>query len=200
MKPEQTALRYDQIAERWQTDLKDSAYGLAALERAIQFATGRGAALDVGCGSSGRFIDTFIRQGFQAEGLDISAEMVAHARQLHPTIPFYVADICKWLPPKQYTLITAWDSIFHLPLDAHEPVIGKLCQAMEAGGVLLFTCGGGHASDKITGSFHGLDFSYSTLGVDAFLQLLINAGCTCRHLEYDQFPENHVVMIAQKVR
>lgn len=124
--------------------------------------------------------------------------MVALARRLHPQHTFYVTDICQWRPPKAYSLITAWDSIFHLPLDAHEPVITKLCDALEPGGVLLFTCGGGYKSDEITGSFHGLDFGYSTLGVDAFLQILMRAGCTGLHLEYDQYPENHVVVIAER--
>ena len=169
-----------------------------ALERAIQFVTTRHWALDVGCGSSGRFINTFVKQGFQAEGVDISSEMINLARQLHPAVTFYSADICEWLPPKQYSLITAWDSTFHLPLGMQDPVLKKLCTALEANGVLLFTCGGGHTNDTVTGSFQGQDFAYSTLGVNAFLQLLHEQGCTCRHLEYDQYPENHVYMIAQK--
>ena len=199
MDPNETAAHYDQIAARWQADLHNSPYGLAALQRAITFTANRHYALDVGCGSSGRFLTEMQDAGFQAEGLDISAEMVMHARHLHPANTFYVADICRWSPPKAYSLTTAWDSIFHLPLDAHEPVINKLCDALEPGGVLLFTCGGGYRSDEIIGSFHGLDFGYSTLGVDVFLQILMGADCTCRHLEYDQFPENHVVLIAERI-
>ena len=56
MDPKETAVRYDQIAERWQAELRDSTYGLTALERAIGFTTARQIALDVGCGSSGRFL------------------------------------------------------------------------------------------------------------------------------------------------
>lgn len=199
MDPNETAVRYDQIAAQWQANLRDSPYGLAALRRAITFVHNRHIALDVGCGSSGRFLTQMQQAGFQAEGLDVSAEMVAHARHLHPENTFYVADICQWSLLKAYSLITAWDSIFHLPLDAHEPVITKLCDALEPGGVLLFTCGGGQTSSAITGSFHGLDFTYSTLGVDAFLQILMGASCTCRHVEYDQYPENHVVVIAERM-
>jgi predicted TPR repeat methyltransferase len=198
MEPQQTAARYDQLAGWWQSQHQNSSYGLAALKRAIQFVAMRHWALDVGCGSSGRFINTFVKQGFQAEGVDISSEMINLALQLHPAVTFYSADICEWLPPKQYSLITAWDSTFHLPLGMQEPVLKKLCTALEANGVLLFTCGGGHTNDTVTGSFQGQDFAYSTLGVNAFLQLLHEQGCTCRHLEYDQYPENHVYMIAQK--
>ena len=42
--------------------------------------------------------------------------------------------------------------------------------------------------------------SIEVSAVDEFLRLLIEFGCTCRHVEYDQFPENHVYIIAQKAR
>lgn len=198
MDPKDTALHYDQLADWWQSQHQTSTYGLAALERTLQFTTRRGYTLDVGCGSSGRFINVLLQQGFQAEGVDISSEMITLAQRLHPTVTFYTADIAQWQPPKAYTLITAWDSTFHLPLALQQPVLETLCAALEAKGVLLFTCGGGHTQGEVTGSFQGQDFAYSTLGVDTFLQLLNEQGCTCRHLEYDQYPENHVCMIAQK--
>ncbi|HEY9641194.1 MAG TPA: class I SAM-dependent methyltransferase [Coleofasciculaceae cyanobacterium] len=199
MEPNDTATRYDQIAQWWQTQHQNSLYGIAQLERAIAFTVTRHAALDVGCGSSGRFINVLSQQGFQAEGLDISEEMIHLARQLHPDINFYVEDICSWIPPKLYSLISAWDSTFHLPLHRQAPVVSKLCNALEPDGVILFTCGGGHTNSEVAGAFQGQDFEYSTLGVDAFLQLLAEHRCTCRHLEYDQYPENHVYIIAQKI-
>lgn len=199
MNPDETATRYDQIAQWWQTQHQDSTYGITALERAIQFIPQRRYALDVGCGSSDRFIKVFSKHGFQAEGLDISSKMIHLARQLHPDINFYQADICCWTPAHPYSLISAWDSTFHLPLNQQEPVTRKLCNALEPNGVLLFTCGGGHASSEIAGSFQGQNFEYSTLGIEAFLQILAEQHCTCRHLEYDQYPERHVYLIAQKV-
>ncbi|WP_445634407.1 Methyltransferase type 11 [Nostoc sp. DSM 114161] len=199
MNPNNTAARYDKIAQWWQIKHQDSLYGIAQLERAIKFTSKRHSAIDIGCGSSGRFINILSKHGFQAEGLDISPEMINLAKQLHPNIKFYTEDICCWIPPKLYSLISAWDSTFHLPLDMQEPVMKKLCDALEPDGVLLLTCGGGHTNREISGSFQGLNFDYSTLGVDAFLQILTEHHCTCRHLEYDQYPENHVYIIAQKV-
>jgi len=193
-----TAARYDQIARWWQTEHQDSPYGIAQLERAIKFISKKHSALDVGCGSSGRFINILSKHGFQAEGLDISSEMINLAKHLHPEITFYRADICRWLAPKLYSLVSAWDSTFHLPLNMQELVMKKLCDALEPSGVFLFTCGGGHTHSEISGSFQGQDFEYSTLGVDAFLRILAEHHCTCRHLEYDQYPENHVYIIAQK--
>lgn len=198
MEPNNTAAAYNQIAQWWQIKHQDSQYGIAQLERAIAFTSKKQAAIDIGCGSSGRFINILSQHGFLAEGLDISKAMIELAKQLHPNITFYQADICAWIPDKLYSLISAWDSTFHLPLNMQEPVLKKLCYALEPEGVLVFTCGGGHKSGEIAGSFQGQDFEYSTLGVDAFLRILAEHQCTCRHLEYDQFPENHVYIIAQK--
>ncbi|RCJ20014.1 methyltransferase type 11 [Nostoc sp. ATCC 43529] len=199
MNPNATAAGYDRIAQWWQIKHQDSLYGIAQLERAIKFTSKRHSAIDIGCGSSGRFINILSKHGFQTEGLDISTEMINLAKQLHPNIKFYNEDISCWIPPKLYSLISAWDSTFHLPLNMQEPVMKKLCNAIEPDGVLVFTCGGGHTNGEISGSFQGQNFDYSTLGVDAFLQILTEHHCTCRHLEYDQYPENHVYIIAQKI-
>ena len=81
MKPEETGSHYDQIALSWQKRHIDSKSGIAALERAIRFVENKSSALDIGCGSSGRFIEVIIQHGFIPTGLDISAEMIALARQ-----------------------------------------------------------------------------------------------------------------------
>lgn len=196
MKPEETGSRYDRIARRWQENTHES-YGITALERAIRFVKNKGWALDVGCGSTGRFIKKMEEEGFAADGVDVSAEMVNLSRVRNPNARFFVGDICTWDLPASYDLITAWDSTFHLPVEAHEPVIRKLCAGLNPEGILLFTCGGGDRGE-ISGSFWNEDFDYSTLGVVEFVRLLRECGCFCRHLEYDQWPENHVHLIAQK--
>lgn len=198
MLPNDTASRYNKIAQWWQSQHQNSRYGIAQLERAIQFTSQKNFALDIGCGSSGRFIKTLLNYGFQAEGLDISEEMINLAKQLHPNTTFYTEDISSWTPPKRYSLIVAWDSTFHLPPEMQKPVTSKLCDALEPDGVLMFTCGGGHRQSEISGVFQDLDFEYSTLGVNAFLKILDEHHCTSLHLEYDQYPENHVYIIAKK--
>ncbi len=198
MHPEDTAARYDRIAQWWQTQHQDSLYGVAQLERAIKFAPKKHLAIDIGCGSSGRFLKVLSEHGFQVEGLDISEGMIDLAKQMHPDITFYREDICCWSPPKSYNLVVAWDSTFHLPLDMQELVVKKLCDALEGDGVLMFTCGGGSKQSEAFGTFQYQNFEYSTLGVNAFLKILNEQHCTCLHLEYDQYPENHVYIIAQK--
>jgi SAM-dependent methyltransferase len=198
MDPQETGKKYDAIAAWWLEQMRESTYGVAALERALTFVK-PGHALDVGCGSEGRFIRILLERGFRCTGLDISGAMVDLARTRYPEAHFAVGDICTWPLPRRYDLITAWDSTFHLPLEQHEPVLHKLCDGLSTNGVLLFTCGGGEAPGQLQGEFGGQEFGYSTLGVPGFVRLLWRYDCAIRHLEYDQYPENHVCVIARKV-
>lgn len=200
MKPEETGAHYDRIALLWQKQHRNSTYGLAALERTIQFAANKSSALDIGCGSSGRFIDVLIKHGFTPTGVDISTEMISLARGRHPEVSFYKADISTWRFLQKYDLISAWDCTFHLPLAEQESVLQKMCDGLTSQGVILFTCGGTIGPEEISGGFEGETFDYSTLGVNEFLRLLMKFGCTCKHVEYDQYPENHVYIIAQKTQ
>jgi len=200
MKPEETGSHYDRIALYWQQQHLNSTYGIPALERAIKFTENKSTALDVGCGSSGRFIDVLIKNGFTPTGVDISTEMISLAKQRHPDVAFYAENICTWQFPQKYDLISAWDSTFHLPLEEQKPVLNKMCDGLNSRGVLLFTCGGTIGPEELSGGFEGETFDYSTLGVNEFLRLIDEYGCTCKHLEYDQFPENHVCIIAQKTQ
>jgi len=45
----------------------------------------------------------------------------------------------------------------------------------------------------------GPEVYYSSLGTAGFLELIMELGCICRHLEYDRYPELHTYLIVQKV-
>jgi SAM-dependent methyltransferase len=143
-------------------------------------------------------IDAMTRAGFAVTGIDVSAGMLAHARQRHSDATLVHADICEWDPPERYDLIVAWESTFHLPHDMQEPVLQKLCAALASGGVLLFTAGS--IDGEITGEMQGETFYYSSLGTTRFLQIIEDAACECLLLERDQYPERHLVIVAIKPR
>lgn len=199
MDPRDTAIRYNTLAAWWVEQMKDSTYGVTALERAITFVKTRTHALDVGCGGEGRFLRVLAEAGFHCSGLDISDRMIDLVSARHPECECAVGDICSWELPRRYDLITAWDSTFHLPLPLQAPVLIKLCNGLTPEGVLLFTCGGGEGAGSIEGEFGGQRFHYSTLGVPEFVRILWDQGCMLRHLEYDQHPQNHVYVVAQRV-
>ncbi len=195
MTPEQVAASYDRIADRW---LDVSTYGFAQVERAVAFVKRKGAALDVGCGT-GRLMGLLGEHGFRTDGLDVSPAMVALARQRHPGARLFHADVCRWELPRSYDLIVAWDSVWHVPLARQEAVLTKLCRGLSAGGVLVFTTGGTDGPSEKLDTCMGPTMYHATLGVPRTLHVLAEAGCTCRHLEYDQHPELHVYVVAQKL-
>lgn len=198
MNPHDVGNSYDQIASHWDGDQFPRDNGIAQHERAIAFTGLRGPALDIGCGSSGRVIDLLLEHGFSAEGLDISGRMLELARRRHPDLPFHHADICEWQLPCSYDFISAWDSIWHVPLQAQEGVLRKILDGLNPGGVAVFTIGGTETPSETTNCHMGPPMYHGTIGIPRTLQIVADAGSVCRHLEYDQYPELHVYIICQR--
>ncbi|MBS1537111.1 MAG: class I SAM-dependent methyltransferase [Bacteroidetes bacterium] len=189
--------KYDKIARWWHENHNESNYGLPQIERAISYCKNRGFALDVGCGSGGRVTRKLLDEGFEVSGIDASATMIELAQSNHPSLDFEVADISSWQTDKQYDFIVAWDSIFHLPFAMHPPVISKLCSMLQKDGILIYTFG--DATGEIEGNWHNDTFYYSSIGIQENLRIIMESNCECRHLELDQYPEKHVVIIVQKM-
>ena len=230
MKPAELGQKYDQIASWWQSYHQDSGYGVKYLCKALQFllnpdrnskqpnsqvqksATKNSnnslTALDVGCGAGGRFIKVLEEQGGSVTGIDVSQTMIELATFEHSLANdqgvlhrFIHADICDWQPDQSFDVIYAWDSIFHLPLQAQVPVLNKLCQCLKPGGVILYTFGndiGEHMDTWEVSDEHSDVFYYSSVGINQNIETLMDNGLTVMHMELDQYPEKHVILIAQK--
>jgi len=199
MKPTDIAKAYDQITHLWNPEQFNGQNGIQQHQTAMAFSNKRGFALDVGCGPTGRFIQLLKEEGYTPEGVDISTKMLDIAQRNHPTIQFYCEDICAWQPPKKYDFITGWDSLWHVPLDQQKPVITKLIDSLSQDGVFIFSFGGTDTAGDKTDRFMGPEVYYSTLGVNGVLATVMDAGGTCRHLEYDQSVEDcHAYLIVQK--
>jgi SAM-dependent methyltransferase len=197
MNPNEVGRSYDSIADRWRAP-EYPLNGIPQHERALKFVKKCEFALDVGCGCNGRFIDLLRGEGFEVEGVDISEQMVKFARDRDPLVQFYHADICRWNLPRKYDFITGWDGIWHVPLEHQREVLQKLCDGLNASGVLIFSLGGTDEPGEIRDAHMGPPMYTATLGVPKTLELLEQCRCMCRHLEYDQFPESHAYIIAQK--
>jgi len=196
MDPKILGKKYDKIAQWWNDRHINSDYGVAQFEKAINFTASGGKALDVGCGSGGRFIRILQSKGYKITGLDISNEMVRLASLNHPQNVFLHQDICSWETSTKFDFIVAWDSIFHLPLDMQKPVLAKLCRLLVDNGVLIYTFG--DDSGGGTSKWHGDDSYYSTIGITENIRVLMDNGLSPLHMEFDQYPESHVYIIAIK--
>jgi len=198
MTPDEVGRSYDAIAHLWEAP-RHPLSGIPQHQRALQFLKTRQFALDVGCGCNGRIVELLQAQGFRVEGVDVSERMVELARERHPGARIHRADICRWEFPRQYDFVSGWDSIWHVPLAEQAGVLRKLCGGLNPGGVLIFTTGGTDEPGEVRDAHMGPPMYTATLGIPQTLSLLTQFGCICRHLEYDQFPELHVYVIAQKL-
>ena len=189
--------QYDKIATWWNEYHIDSDYGVAQVEKAMAMSSLSGKALDVGCGSGGRFIRRLRESGFNVTGLDASANMIKLAQTNHPDCRFFVANIQSWDTDETFDFILAWDCLFHLPLDMQEPVLSKLCHMLAQGGTMIYTFG--DAIGTHTDKWRGQDFHYSSIGIAQNINILRDNDLSLRHLELDQFPESHVYAIARRL-
>ncbi|NKB75772.1 MAG: methyltransferase domain-containing protein [Gammaproteobacteria bacterium] len=196
MEPMVLGEKYDKIAGWWHERHVESEYGVRQFSRALDFSVGVGRALDVGCGAGGRFVRLLKSRGIGVTGIDVSKNMVSLARENHPDDIFMVQDICTFRTAQKFEFIVAWDSIFHLPLAMQEPVVGKLCDLLADKGVLIYTFG--DAVGEHDDVWHDEEFHYSSVGINENLRILRDHGVTCKHLELDQWPQNHVYVIGQK--
>ncbi|WP_448556687.1 class I SAM-dependent methyltransferase [Thalassotalea montiporae] len=200
MDTKQQASNYDKIAEHWNGSNFNRHNGIEQHKRAINFSNCNGKAIDIGCGSSGRIIELLLDKGFEVEGLDYSEEMLKLAERRHPDLTFHHADICEWQPPHKYDFISAWDSIWHVPLEAQSAVLDKLLNSLSAGGVIIFTSGAVDSAGEGSNPFLGQELYHAAIGIPAILELLNTNNCICRHLENDDWPNKHLYVVAQKSR
>lgn len=208
MEPSELAKNYDEIAEHWNSPNFNRANGIELHTRAIRLLTNGSdkelhtrpqvKAIDVGCGCSGRLIDLMLASGFEVEGLDYSKNMLTLARLRHPNITFHHADICEWEFEHDYDFISAWDSIWHVPLEMQESVLRKLCNALSTNGVIIFTSGAVDVAGDSSNPFLKQELYHAALGTPTLLRILNDNGCVCRHLENDDYPNLHLAIIAQK--
>lgn len=197
MKPSTLGKKYDKIAQWWHDQHADSLYGVKQVAQAAGFAAPGGKALDVGCGAGGRIIRILEEKQFHITGIDVSEEMIRLAKKNHPEHTFLHEDICSWESDDEFDFILAWDSIFHLPFAMHKPVLSKLCRSLTKGGILIYTLG--NANGEHTDQWRDDIFYYSSIGINANLQRLMDNGLSILHLELDQHPDDrHVYVIAAK--
>lgn len=153
--------------------------------------------LDIGCGTGIPNAKYISKKGLMVTGIDISTKLINKAKKNTSKVKFIQADIAEFQTNEGFDGIIAWDSLFHLRLNEHEPVFRKIYSFLKFNGFFLFTHGGG-TGGEITGEMFGHQFSYSTLGPKKTKQLLLSLGfAIIRWKIYDQ-GSGYMIGLVQK--
>ena len=133
--------------------------GLAAFADAVR---GLGPVLDVGCGP-GTVTAHLAGLGLDVSGVDLSAEMVGHARQRYPDLRFEVASATELdLAPASLGGVLGWWSLFHLPREVLPDVLRVFATALVAGGLAVIGTHVGDGDVIRTEAYGGVPVSWTT--------------------------------------
>lgn len=159
--------------------------------------------LDLGCGA-GVPVAAYLSGRFHVVGVDISRYQLSLARGNVRGPSFLLADMCA-LPfrPASFDAVVALYSIFHVPREEHEALLGSLCAVLRPGRRLLATMGNGDWEGGETDWLGlGAEMYWSYYGADTNLQLLERAGFRVleTQVEPDTFDGEHLFVLAEKTR
>lgn len=125
------ASRYIEWADRVAPDLR-SRYAKRVLDRLNPGAL----VLELGCGP-GLPVGAMVSQGCRYVGVDLSFEMLRHARRALPTAMLVQADMSAVpLIPRSVDAVLAFYSLFHVPREQHAAVLDAVAGCLRPGGWL----------------------------------------------------------------
>ena len=79
---------------------------------------------------------------YDVPGADHSAILLVQARQDFPEQVWIEAGIANDQPAGPFDGVVIWDSLFHLPRAAHQPLLQKACEVLAGAGGLILSSGG----------------------------------------------------------
>ena len=130
--------------------------------------------LDLGCGT-GILCEILHQNGIRSQGMDLSENMIAIARQSCPQIPYEVANMVTYRPEERFDLVTCTGDALNHVIDLRdvEQIFRNVYGYLNEGGYFVFDIL--NESEISTGDAFDLDFSET---VKAQFQMLRNEDGT----------------------
>lgn len=173
---------YDRVADNYVSmnmgDLTNEPWLRGVLAAFAEEVRGLGPVLDVGCGPGG-ITAHLAGCGLDAAGVDLSPQMIAHARRRYPQLRF---DVCSAtdleIEPGSLGGILGWWSLFNLPRDTLAQVLASFARALVPGGHALIGTHVGHGDAARTEGYGGVPVSWTThlWQPEPLAQLIVAAG------------------------
>jgi SAM-dependent methyltransferase len=114
-----------------------------------------GRVLELGCGT-GRVTGYLGARGARVTGIDVSEEMIEHARRLHPDQQFVVGDLrdlSRYADGRWDAIIASFNVLGVLDDEERRRVLGELADMLTADGVLYFSAHNRATLDQIRSPF-----------------------------------------------
>jgi SAM-dependent methyltransferase len=169
---------YDAIFDRyehWDENESDGGRG-ARIDAVLPLVPSRRAALDLGCGTGTKATAHLAREFDAVTAVDISPRSIEEARRRVPGADFIAADMTRVeFPPDAFDLVTALYSVLHVPAGEQPELAARVASWLAPGGVFLFDVGL-HPGDQREDDWLGVPMYWSSLGRDATLSMVTNAG------------------------
>jgi SAM-dependent methyltransferase len=132
--------------------------------------------LELGCGRGVPATRELARR-HRVTGVDISAVQIELARHHVPEASFVHADAAELeIAPASFDCVVALYFFGHLPVRDQRELIGRTASWLRDGGLLLATFGAGEPEEEVDEDWLGTPMFFASLGGDAYLPLLREAG------------------------
>jgi SAM-dependent methyltransferase len=193
---EELQTSYDLVAEDYAANFRDEMdhkpFDRKMLDWLVEKVGGRGIICDIGCGP-GQVARYLFDRGAAACGVDLSPEMIAHARKLNPGILFSQGDMLSLSAIRDASFggAAAFYSIIHVPRTSLNQAFAELNRVLVSSGTLLLAFHIGQETvhmDEWWGKEVSLDFNFLETG--EIKEQLKAAGFALEEvIERDPYPE-----------
>jgi len=170
---------YDEVAETYASVRSESGQDMDILAAFLDPLSSSATILDAGCGQ-GVPVFRHLDEVATAVGLDLSRKQLRLATANVPGGRLVQGDLTQ-LPVADgvFDAVTAYHTLIHVPLDAHQTVITEFARTLRPGGRLLLT----ESPAEWTGANPdwldtGVEMQWSMAGADTTRDQLRNAGFT----------------------
>lgn len=186
---------YERHARAFDRDRSRSLQEQTWLDRFLGHVRPASTVLDVGCGMAEPIARYVIERGFRVVGIDSSPSMIAMCRARFPGAEWLVADMRRLALGRRFDGILAWDSFFHLRMDAQRAMFARFAAHAGPGAPLLFTTG--PSEGEALGCCHSDRLYHASLDPGEYERLLAANGFTLRaHVAHDPDCGRHTVWLA----
>lgn len=137
-----------------------------------------GKVLDLGCGTGQPIASYVASHGHHVTGVDGSEAMLAIARKQLPEQLWIHGRMEEVEFDETFDAVVCWDSLFHLPRQLYQPVIGKIHRWLVPGGRLMVSSGFlvDDTPDGFTDTMFGHNFYYDSLSPEDMVAVIEETG------------------------